>query len=273
MRLQNRLKSEAALSAFASFNEGEPDKFDLNKALADDDAKAAIMDWAERNIAAGLKTKNNDLLTKLTKYKIADKDDKGNTVEVYIDPEKAKQALDFVATEGKDFDTKITKAVEEANNRAGQRITGLERENETVKSALAQEISKRHNQQIGFELRDQLRNAGIKDGKLPLHERYLAESIYVDIDDKGRESLVIKDKNGDLRYGKKGLMTVEEYVLEYRDKDDISDDFGTTTKGGSGGGPGKQVPRGRTSNGAIDQSLPPQERMRQFRAQEASRKR
>lgn len=247
---------------FEGEEEGDYD-FDLDKALASPKAKPKLEQWAERTVAQGLKTKNGELLGKLTHYKVSGEGDEA----VYLDPVKAREAITFVETEGKDLPAKITAAVQDATSRYEvqlQQATGKLAEKD---AAITGERSLRHQQKVGYELRDELRDAGIKAGKLPLHERHLRDFVTVEVDEKtGKESLLIVDEAGEPRYGKNGLMTLKEFITEYRDLDDIGDDFEPDVSGGSGQGPGDRL---RLPGQKIDQSLPPAERLRQFRAQQA----
>jgi len=247
------------------FFEGEEDDydFDLDKALASPKAKPKLEQWAERTIASGLKTKNGELLGKLTAYKVSGEGDEA----VYLDPVKAREAMTFVETEGKDLPAKITAAVQDATGRLEVQLTQATSKLAEKDKAISDERTLRHQQKVGYELRDELRDAGIKAGKLKLHERHLRDFITIEVDEKtGAESLLIVDDHGQPRYGKNGLMTLTEFINEYRDQDDISDDFDADVSGGSGQGPGDRL---RLPGGKIDQSLPPQERLRQFRANQA----
>lgn len=235
--------------------------FDLQKALSDPKGKETLMTWAEREVAAGLKGKNQELLEKLTGYKIKLEDGS----EEYIDPEKAKQAITFMDTEGKDINEKVEKAVSEAHRKAEAQLESVNSKLSDTEKALQQSEAKRVGTIVNYELKSALLEAGIKPGKLPMHQMYLQSMVAVETDDKGREMVVIKDEKGDLRYGKDGPMKLREFIDEYRDSDDIADDFVANNSGGSGGVKGDPVRGGR----GIDQNLTPQERLRQFRAANA----
>lgn len=238
---------------------GDDDKaFDLNAALADPKAKAAIEQWAERNVASGLKAKNDEVLGKLNKYKVKGADG----TETYLDPEDAIAAITFRDTEGKDINEKITNAVQSATTKHQSQINAMEGQLNESKTALQAETAARHAQKVGYELRDALRESGIKSGKLPLHEMYLSQFIKVETNDNGVEKITIYDEDGAVRYGKKGEMTLSEFVDEYRDRDDISDDWHANREGGSGHEPGGVL---KKRGGEISMDLAPTERLRQHR--------
>ena len=249
-----------------SFAEGEDggDEYDidLDKALASPKAKAKLESWAERSVAAGLKAKNQEVLGKLSAYKLEGEGDQA----VYIDPAEAKTALEFVRTEGKDLPAKIQNAVQDATHRLEGQLNSAKQESEKYKGEVGQERQKRQGMMVGYELREALRDSGIKTGKLPLHEKYLRDFITVESDNEGKEHIVVIGDDGQPRYGKDGLMTLSEFVEEYRDKDDIAEDWQADARGGSGQTPGSRI---RTPGPKIDPSLPAQERLRQHRAAQA----
>lgn len=264
--MKTTLMRGARLPDYAFF-EGEDDQeydIDLDKALASPKAKQKLETWAERTIAAGLKQKNGEILGQLTRYKLPTDDG----TEAYIDPEEAKAAITFQKTEGKNTGEKIQNAVQDATHRLEGQLSAAAQKAEQAEGKIGEERGLRHSQKIGYELRDSLRESGIKSGKLPLHERYLREFMSVDVDDKGNESILIVDDKGQPRYGKDGLMTLKEFVEEYRDREDISDDWHAEKEGGSGHTPGGR-PRGAP---AIDPNLSPTERLRQHRRNEDTKR-
>lgn len=244
---------------------GDEEDFDLSRVLKNPKAKQKITDWAERELVSGVKAKNAELLEKLTKYKTKGE----NGEEAYIDPERAVRAIQFMDTEGKDIDQKVQSAVKEANERAEGQVKSLNEKLANTEKSLVQSESRRIDQFLNYELKSALLESGIKSGKLPMHQLYLKSLLDVDVDDKGRESIVIKGDDGNMRYGKEGPMTLKEFIEEYREKEDISDDWEADVNSGSGGTGGEPVRRGGSK---IDPNLPPAERLRQFRASEAKRK-
>jgi len=254
--------------AHAFYDEGTadpaPDPFDLNAALQNPEAKKKIEDWAEREIASGLKTKNAELLDKLTGYKVTAEDGS----ETYIDPQRAAQAIEFMDGEGKDIGTKVEAAVKEANERAANQVKSLEGQLEKSNKNYETERSARIGMMMDYELKNALLESGIKTGKLPMHQMYLKSLVTVEVDENGRESIIIKGDDGNMRYGKDGPMSLREFIDEYRDKDDIADDWEADVISGSGQQQGDGV---RQRGPKIDQTLSPQERLRQYRASQRKR--
>jgi len=244
---------------------GDPVPFDLNAALKDPESKKKLQDWAERELVSGVKAKNEELLGKLTRYKVKDAD---TGEETYIDPEVATQAIEFMNTEGKDINSKIEKAVSEANKRAENQVNSLQGQLDKANATAELERKARIDKTLGYELKSALLESGIKQGKLPMHQMYLMTQVSVDVDENGHESIIIKGDDGNLRYGKDGPMTLKEFIEEYRDKDDISDDWEADVMGGSGQPQGDGI---RRTGPKIDQDLSPQERLRQYRQQAAKK--
>lgn len=236
----------------------EATNFNLASSLSNPYIKQTIDEYAEREIAKPLKTKNGDLLDKLVKYKV--KNEKGE--ESYIDAEAAIDALKKVK-EGltPDMRKEVERAVSEANSRKDAEIKRIADEKAKAEELLGKETSRRHQLLMDHSLRSALVESGIKTGKLPLHENFLRSKMAI-MDENGKEVVVvISDDDGKPRYGSKGLMTVAEFVNEYRNKDGVAEDWSPTTRGGTGTGPNVT---GRPG-GAVDQNLPPTDRLKIFR--------
>lgn len=246
------------------YDEGEGgDDFDLAKLLENDKAKAAITAWAERELVTPVKNKRDEVLGKLVKYKI--KKDDGS--EEYLDPAAALDAInkikDGITPEAK---KEIEKAVEEANRRSSAEIDNLKAQLSEKDKALALERQDRHNTKIDGVLEKHLIDSGVKPGKRHLHEKYLRDFIAV-AEEEGKESIVILDKTGKPRYGSKGLMSVAEFIGEYKNREGVAEDWNPTVKGGSGTAPGSS---GRGNLG-INQDLPAAERLKIHRRSMAAR--
>lgn len=249
---------------------GDPDpnpvpKFNLQEALADEPSRKALNEWAEREVAKGLKVKNEELLGKLNKYKYKDEE---SGEERYLDPEEVRTALEFYKSKG-DVNTEeaIQKAVSTAVEKKDREIEQRDKTISDLNTTLEQERAGRHRIMVGHELDSSLIESGIKPGKMHLHHMYLEQFVSIEKDDDGKERMIVLDENGDVRYGNKGAMTVAELVEEYSQKEGVSEDWNPNANNGSGTKPGEFR---RRSGPVIDQNLPPQERLRlQRRAQAA----
>lgn len=237
---------------------GSDSAFDLAKALADPATKTVLTEWAEREVAAPLKSKNTELLDKLTKYKI--KDPKDPNKEIYIDPQEAINAIEQVRTNrAPNIEEEVRKATEVVEGKYKNQVDTLENRLREKDQEVSSERTLRHNLLIAQDLRTSLLASNIKEGKIHLHERYLREFVRVQTDN-GKERIVVVDESGNPRYGSQGLMTLTEFITEYREKNkDVQEDWKSTAKSGSGtqaggGGSGRGV--------VVNQDLHPTERMK-----------
>ena len=244
--------------------EAEAKTFDLSKALKNPKIAEVIKGWAEREVVAPIKGKNNELLEKLTRYKYKDGDGK----EHYLDPDEAKVAIEKVKSGTPvEVQKEVDRAVEAANSRNKVIIDNLNSQRTNLEEQLNKERSRRLATIIDNELSRALATSGIKPGKMHLHEMYLRNYLRV-AEENGKEVLVVLDEadREKPRYGSKGLMTVQEFILEYRNRDGVAEDWMPTVRGGSGTQPG--MGGGRTGV-SINQDLPPAERLKIARAVQA----
>lgn len=220
--------------------------FDLSLALKSKKAKSALTEWAEREVASGLKTKNSELIDKMKKYRIGGTDDKPE----YIDPEKARLALERMAKEPENLQEEVSRAVEDANRRSQQTIDELTKKSTDFETAAQKERGLRHEMMRDYELKNELIDSGIKLGKMHLHQRYLREYVVVE-EENGKEVVSIIDDEGNVRYGASGRMTLKEFVKEYSSNKDVAEDWNPDTNSGSGHQPGT---RGRGATPPADLS-------------------
>lgn len=246
---------------------GDPD-FDLAKVLANPKAKAAIDAYAEREIVAPIKAKNSELLDKMSKYKIKVMKD-GKEVESYLDPSEAVAAIERVKSGQA---PEVKEEVERA-------LAGLQKTHDAEKAELTKAVQEkdrlviterdaRYNLMLANALRTALTESKIKVEKMHLHEMYLRGFLRIAAEG-GTEQIQIIDEAGKVRYGSTGLMSLAEMVNEYRDRKGVAEDWQPTMRGGSGTGAG--AGGGNRAGMAIDMTLSPAERMKQFRAQTARR--
>lgn len=242
----------------------EPE-FDLAKLLANPKAKAALVDWAEREIVKPVKDKNSELLDKLTKYKTKVEKD-GKTEEVYLDPEEAKEAIARAKANGDmDLATEIQRALAAQQERHQAEIDGIKGRAKDFESKFSEERDARHKLMIGNTLRNALVDSQIKTTKMHLHEKYLKDFIRID-NSEGSERIVVVDDAGKIRYGVMGLMTVAEYITEYKEKDGIAEDWHPTVKTGTGTAPSGS----RIGNVTIPDNMSPSERLKVLRRAQAA---
>lgn len=244
-----------------------PAPFNLNEVLANEGHRAVITEYAEREVAAPLKRKNQELLDKLTKYKT--KNDKGE--EVYIDPDEAVGALKKVKEGIGTAAEEVARARQEGITQGQVRLDAANARVTQLEGQLATEKTTRRGETVKNEVANVLNRSGVKPGKAHLHEAYLRGQVKVD-DTDGTERTVVLDEAGKPRYGAKGLMTVTEFIEEYKKKEGVAEDWAPTVHGGSGGAPGAPGGAARPGGGAavgpagVDISkLSPEERMKMFR--------
>jgi len=241
--------------------EAEAKSFDLSKTLRNPKIADILKTWAEREVVAPVKSKNQELLEKLVRYKFKGEDGK----EYYLDPEEARLAIDKVKSGTPvEVQKEVDRAVEAANTRNKVIIDGLSQKSNTLEEQLARERSRRLDTIVINELNRALINSGIKAGKMHLHEMYLRNYLKV-AEENGKEVIVVMDESDadKPRYGSKGLMTVQEFILEYRNRDGVAEDWQPTVRGGSGTAPTATM-GGRGIS--INQDLPPAERLKIARA-------
>lgn len=248
----------------------EPPKFNLQEVLGHPDTRRTLVEWAEREIASGLKQKNSELIGKLSKYKIGEEGDGDNKKVIYLDPEEAVNAIKFKkenpgGANPKKVEEAVADAVREANERKDREIASLNERLATFDNAVREERTRRYGMMIDNGLQQALLDSGIKPSKLHLHKMYLANQVGVEADENGKEMLVILDDAGKVRYGQNGAMTLDEYVLEYSKRDGIDEDWEPVTNAGGGSQPNFR--RGVSTN-KIDPNLSPTERLKIHRQQQ-----
>lgn len=248
--------------------EGEGDKnknnegggeFDLAKALSNPKSKAVLEEWAEREIARGLKSKNQDLLDTLNQFKI--KDEKGN--EVKITPKDAVEAILKVRS-GKGGDEELQRALDAQKERHDAEVAAIRKVADDQTKRADQEQISRHNYMIGKDLQAGLLDSGIKVGKMHLHEQYLKSFLIVD-NENGKERIVVKDEMGKIRYGSSGIMTLREFIEEYKGKDGVAEDWNSNNRSGSGSNPNNNNGNPNIPSAAYDMKLTPEARLKAFR--------
>jgi len=239
--------------------DGPDYEFDLSQALADSNSRKTITSWAEREVAKPLKSKLDKALGKLVRYKIENKE---TGEEEYIDPDEAKAAIEQIRS-GKtpDVQDEVNRAVKAASDRYDAIVESVRNENDSLKGQFAGEVGRRHRMMVEYALSGALIDSGIKAGKRHLHELYLTKYLSVSEEDNEKEVVVVVDDDGKPRYGSKGLMSIPEFINEYKNRDGVAEDWNPSIGGGSGTGPSVGGRRGA----AIDQSLSPTERMRILR--------
>lgn len=235
---------------------GNEHKIDLAKILSNPESKKILEDWAEREVAAGLKNKNKELLDNLNKFKVKKED---GTDGGFLDPAEAFDAIMRIKSGG--GKEEIEKALAAQKERYEAEITSIRGNLDNESKATKAERQARHNLMITNNLKSTLLDSGVKTGKMHLHENYLKTYLKVENMD-GVEKLVVLGDDGKPRYGAAGLMTVNEFVSEYKSKEGVSEDWNATGRTGSGTSPHGGNNRGA---GQIDQNLPPAERLRQHR--------
>lgn len=239
----------------------------LQEILGNEEDKKVLLDWAEREVVAPVKAKNSELLDKLVKYKLKTEDGK----ETYIDPNEAVEAIKKVkeappSEDRKKWEDEMARALQAQQERLEAQLKALSLEKESAVKEVSSERQSRYNLMATNTLRSALVDSGVKTTKMHLHEQYLRGYVTVEMEN-GQERVVVKDENGKIRYGSSGLMSVSEFVNEYREKDGVAEDWNATTKQGAGTGPS-----GGGGRMVVDQNLPPSERLKQFRAQQAKKK-
>lgn len=239
------------------FRDGDP-AFDLQKALADPKTKAILDEWAEREFAAGLKTKNKQLLDKLLKYKVGGTDE----APEYLDPTSANNALAAIRKidpQGKgNIDELIQEAVTAALVTKDRELEGVVKDRDGLKTTVEKERARRHKLMVDHELSTALSESGVKPGKAKLHHMYLAQFLQIEADKDGNERIVVMGEDKKQRYGAGGLMSVKDYVKEYSGGEGVAEDWQADQTGGSGA----QRITGRTGKTVtIDPKLSPQARM------------
>ena len=232
----------------------------LQEVLAEEESKKVLIEWAEREIVAPVKAKNSELLDKLTKYKIKAEDGK----EAYLDPDEAKSAISKLKEnplpeDRKKFEEEMNRALEAQRERYETQLALAKNEKQKADDTINQERSNRYNLMKANNLRSSLVESGIKPTKMHLHEQYLKNYIAVEVEN-GVERVVVKDDNNKTRYGSSGLMTVAEFVNEYRGKDGVAEDWQPTVRAGGGTGTGAGG-----SGVTIDPNLNPSERLKAYR--------
>jgi hypothetical protein len=159
---------------------------------------------------------------------------------------------------------RITRAVEEANRRKDADISGRDDTIRGLTDAAAVERTSRYDLMRNHVLAEALLQSGVKAGKSHLHERYLLDFIAV-ADEGGVERVVVMGDGEDkekIRYGSNGVMSVAEFVGEYRNREGVAEDWATTTPRGAGTGQ-----PGQTGNRqvAVSDDLDPVERLKILR--------
>ncbi len=241
--------------------EAEAKTFDLSKALKNPKIADILKGWAEREVVTPVKSKNQELLEKLVRYKVKGEDGK----EYYLDPEEARTAIEKVKSGTPvEVQKEVDRAVEAANIRNKVIIDGLTQKANSLEENFARERGRRLDTIVSNELNRALVHSGIKPGKMHLHEMYLRNYLKV-AEENGKEVIVVMDESDadKPRYGSKGLMTVQEFIHEYRNRDGVAEDWQPTVRGGSGTAPTAAM-GGRGIS--INQDLPPAERLKIARA-------
>lgn len=239
---------------------GEDFDFNLSRALAHDQTHKTITDWAERELVAPLKKKHDKALGRLIQYKMKN-DETGE--DEYIDPKEALAAIKQVRSgKAPEVRDEVNRAIEATSAKYEADISEVKNERDALRAKLDAEVGIRHGQMVDYALGGHLIDSGIKPGKRHLHELYLKKFLSVQENETGREEVVVVDDNGKTRYGSSGLMSIEEFINEYRSRDGVAEDWNPNIVGGSGTGPNMGS---RSKGRVIDQTLSPTERLKIMR--------